>query len=519
MTERRPPAALLGACAALAALLLFRPQYLAAADLTPPPYDSASNVARMNELEAAMSKIMDELPPLLKRLDSMKESYGEEKAVQESARAREALRSDIEQRLHALEQLEVEYDQHRRDADKMALIGFFTTLQSNHPRVDSNADLVAARNRTLFSSRSSSFRSRTSDALGGEEEAFRHSWNAYQGRRHRTLAAWLLPVLILLGAGIFFWQARRSETRLARPQTPAPAAPAGASPAFPAPIPGALAGPAPAPAAQAPLALPAVVARDYRLEESLGKDCFGFLYEGVEIPRSRRAFIRHLRPEIAQAGGDMELLLADARISAHLKHPGIVGIYSMAMDQDQAYMAFEPVRGKSLADFLAAGPNVPLGSAKRLLRPVAAALDYAHAHKVIHRDLKPANIWIAPAGGVKVADFGISHLARVAVAKRVRDENWGSDPYMAPEQDYGMPSKETDIFSLGVILYEMLAGRVPFVGPNFSAQKREMAFPSLLQAAPGLPPAAEGVVMRALAADSRKRYASAAEFADALDAL
>ena len=261
------------------------------------------------------------------------------------------------------------------------------------------------------------------------------------------------------------------------------------------------------------------MARDYRLEESLGRDSFGFLYEGTEIRRSRKAFVRHLRPEIAQAGGDVEMLLAEARVTALLKHPGIVDIYAVVREEDQVYIAFEPVRGKSLADFLGSGQRVALNSVKRLLRPVAAALDYAHEHKVIHRDLKPANIWIAPGGAVKVADFSISHLARVAVAKRVRDENWGSDPYMAPEQDYGMPSRGSDIFSLGVILYEMLAGRAPFTGPNFSAQKREMAYLPILQAVPGLPPAADAVIMKALAADPKKRYAGAAEFADAVDGL
>ncbi|MEI8191881.1 MAG: serine/threonine-protein kinase, partial [candidate division NC10 bacterium] len=411
----------------------------------------------------------------------------------------------------------------RSEADKMALIGFFSALRASAPPVDSNPEIIAAQNRTLFSGRSGSFRSKTSDILGADAAAFQLAWTAYQTRRRRILILECLPLFFFLAGLAAFWRMRRSQAaRIAAPQALASLSPqpqAAVTAALPAPpLPG-LPAPAAALLSQSPLTLPAVVAQDYRLEESLGKDSFGFLYEGIEIPRGRKVFIRHLRPEISQAGADMETLLAEARLSALLKHPGIVDIYALVRDGEEVFMAFEPVRGKSLADLLGSGQRVTLNSVKRLIRPVAEALDWAHGHKVIHRDLKPSCIWIAPGGAVKVADFGISSAARVAVAKRVRDENWGSDPYMAPEQDYGMPSRESDIFSLGVIFYEMLAGHIPFMGPNFSAQKREMVFPPVSQAVPGLHPAADAVVLKALMADPKKRCACAAEFADAVDGL
>ncbi|MBI5242305.1 MAG: protein kinase [Elusimicrobia bacterium] len=480
----------------------------AQASLGPAAPDSSPNAEETNKLQEDISQLIDEMAPLLRRLDSMKEAYRQENAVLGIVPQRTALRADITERLRRLEKLEESYDKLRHEEDKIAIIGLIGSLNSDNPLADTSPAMDAAQ-RQVFSDKSSSFRSKTSDLLGADETAFQRAWKSIEARRRRIIIAVSVPVALLLAAAFAFWKLRRYQppkVTVIQPLVLAQTAPG-------------LPAPAAITASQTPLTLPAVVAQDYKLEESLGRDVFGFLYEGVEIPRNRKVFIRHLRPEISQAGSDLENLLAEARLAAFLKHPSIIEIYAVPREAEEVYLAFEPARGKALSDFIAQGQRVMLSSVKRLIRPAAAALDYAHAHKILHRDLKPANIWIAPGGAVKVADFGISHMARLAVAKRTRSESWGSDPYMAPEHEYGMLSRESDIFSLGVILYEMLTGSVPFTGPNFSAQKRELVYTPVSKALADMSVEIDKVILGALMPDPKKRYSSATEFAEAVGRL
>jgi serine/threonine-protein kinase len=153
------------------------------------------------------------------------------------------------------------------------------------------------------------------------------------------------------------------------------------------------------------------------------------------------------------------------------------------------------------------------------MRQVCGALDYAHGRKIVHRDLKPSNIVVSPDGGVKVMDFGIARQAKDTIARMSATEAIGTPAYMPPEQELGKVCKESDIYALGATLYEMATGRPPFRTGNFTLQKREMQYTRPSAVRVDLSPKFDARMAKALQAEPEKRYHSAAEFMNALDAV
>ncbi|TBR26022.1 serine/threonine protein kinase [bacterium] len=197
----------------------------------------------------------------------------------------------------------------------------------------------------------------------------------------------------------------------------------------------------------------------------------------------------------------------------------MVAIYGVERDAGQVYLALEFVDGGTLDQRLGRDGRLPWAEALRILEGAAAAVDYCHGNKVIHRDLKPANIMLTSAGAVKVADFSVSYQAAQSVSRLTRQPSWGTPPYMAPEQELGELSGSADVFALGVCFYEMLTGELPFVGPNFLAQKRESAWAPPRRLVPGLPEGADELFAIALAPEPGRRFKSAGALAAAARAL
>jgi serine/threonine-protein kinase len=160
--------------------------------------------------------------------------------------------------------------------------------------------------------------------------------------------------------------------------------------------------------------------------------------------------------------------------------------------------------------------RLPFLSARKIFVEAAKALDYAHSKNVVHRDLKLSNIMISDENEVKVMDFGLARSARESTARVSSREVVGSPAYMPPEQDLGVFSKESDIYALGVCLYEVLTGDLPFKGPDFHYQKERMLYQAASSAVPGLPAAVDGLIAKALAPDKENRFKTAAEFSEAL---
>jgi tetratricopeptide (TPR) repeat protein len=244
----------------------------------------------------------------------------------------------------------------------------------------------------------------------------------------------------------------------------------------------------------------------YRLEKLLAEGGFAEVYRAFDEELQRPVAIKLPRPGRLDAS---DSFLAEARRVARLRHGGIVPVYDVGVELGDCFIVSEFLDGGSLADRLAAKPPTAQETV-RWIAEVADALEYAHLHGVIHRDLKPANILIDHHGQAKLADFGIAQSASKPDDSGV---SLGTLRYMSPEQLEGKPSDHrSDIFSLGVVLHEMLTGAVPYRSLEPQALRRDI-LAGLPQLSEKLPRDYKAICRKALSRDPQDRQASAAEFA------
>lgn len=260
-----------------------------------------------------------------------------------------------------------------------------------------------------------------------------------------------------------------------------------------------------------------ILGGNFQVVREIGRGGMGVVYEAVDTTLQRKVAIKQMRDELCQGPGELEQFLAEARVVADLRHPNIVEIHGVLREGDRVFLVFEHVSGRVLGR-LVEEERLALEPAKRVLGQAASALDYAHSRRVIHRDLKPSNIMIGEDGTVKIMDFGLAHRAKLSVARLSRAQAQGTPAYMAPEQELGSVCRESDIYALGVCLYEMATGTLPFPGPNFLAQKQELVYVRPSRAA-RLPAAFDAVIDRALQPEPSRRFHSAGELSAALAAV
>jgi tetratricopeptide (TPR) repeat protein/tRNA A-37 threonylcarbamoyl transferase component Bud32 len=256
----------------------------------------------------------------------------------------------------------------------------------------------------------------------------------------------------------------------------------------------------------------------YKIERKLGEGGMGVVYEATDQSLGRKVAIKKMNEEIKVNEREKQRFLDEARTVALLKHPGIVEIYTIFEEDSNIYLVFEHVDGVTLDHALDKEARLPFERARKIFSDAAGALAYAHSKNVVHRDLKLGNIMLSKDGEVKVMDFGLARRAMESMARSSSGEVVGSPAYMAPEQELGASSVESDIYSLGVCLYESLSGVLPFQGPDFHAQKTRLAYQKLSDMLPGLPKGVDEVVARCLAPEPENRFRSAEEFRRALDA-
>ncbi|HMA06873.1 MAG TPA: serine/threonine-protein kinase, partial [Ramlibacter sp.] len=281
----------------------------------------------------------------------------------------------------------------------------------------------------------------------------------------------------------------------------------------------------------------------YQIRRTLGKGAMGVVYEGFDPVIERRVAIKTILPSHL-GGGDAANLLArfkrEAQAAGRLNHPGIVAIYEYGEDiaqdagdddatrlpgaspapapQRVAFIAMEFVDGRELRDCFERGERFSLPQIGRMMGEILDALDHAHAQGVVHRDIKPANLILLADGRVKVADFGIARLGASELTQT--GAVLGTPSYMSPEQFTSQPvDGRSDLFSCGVVLYQLLTGEKPFTGEStttimYKVLREEPVPPSELNLA--LVPELDAVLKKALAKSPAQRFQSGREFANAL---
>ena len=258
----------------------------------------------------------------------------------------------------------------------------------------------------------------------------------------------------------------------------------------------------------------------YQILERVGRGGMGVLLRGIDPVLDREVAIKLMLLDFTEDADQMRpRFYREARAAAKLQHPNIVTVFEFAEEGNTPYIVMEFLRGSSLQGRMASPVPLTLDEKLSVIIQLCSALHYAHEQGVVHRDIKPANIFLLPDGSVKLLDFGVAKLATSTLTRQ--GDVLGSAMYMSPEQVSGSGNVDgrSDIFSTGVVLYELLANRKPFQADTLTATVVKLLRedpPSLDEVAPGLPAQLVNAVKKALAKEPAARYATAGDMAKEL---
>ncbi|TEU13764.1 MAG: serine/threonine protein kinase [Anaerolineales bacterium] len=258
----------------------------------------------------------------------------------------------------------------------------------------------------------------------------------------------------------------------------------------------------------------------YKIIEEVGRGGFADVYKGIDTTLNRTVALKFLEPRLLREPTFVERFQREAQLAANLKHPNVVIIHEFGWEAGAAYMAMEFLEGRTLKEVILQEGALPPARIVNMVGQITSALDYAHGRGLVHRDIKPSNIMVEADDHVTVMDFGIAKAA-TQTALTTTGKIFGTPEYMSPEQAEGLeePDARSDIYSLGVVIYEMVTGRVPFSGTTpFSIMRGHVDKPPPRpsEVNPDVSPAVEAVLLKALAKEREERYQRAGEMAAAL---
>lgn len=259
----------------------------------------------------------------------------------------------------------------------------------------------------------------------------------------------------------------------------------------------------------------------YRLDEILGTGGMAIVYRASDMMLERTVAIKLLRQDFSRDPAFRENFRQEAKAAANLSHPNIVTVHDFGLDAGRLFIVMEYVPGTDLKSLLKQSGRLSVEETLDLLIQACAGVGYAHRAGLVHCDIKPQNMLITPEKRLKVVDFGIARALASILPEEKAEIVWGSPQYFSPEQAAGAaPSPASDVYSLGVIMYEALTGRLPFVadsGTELARMHREVMPTAPRAINPSIPPSLEQILFKVLAKEPASRYRTADQLGRVLE--
>ncbi|GAP10694.1 serine/threonine protein kinase [Bellilinea caldifistulae] len=263
-----------------------------------------------------------------------------------------------------------------------------------------------------------------------------------------------------------------------------------------------------------------ILGNRYQLLQTIGTGGMAVVYLGRDTMLERPVAIKILREDYSKNEAFRERFRLEAKAAANLSHPNIVTVHDFGFDSDRLFLVMEYLPGTDLKTILRERTRLPIEEAVNIIVQAAAGIGYAHRAGLIHCDVKPHNILVTPDQRIKVTDFGIARAMASIHPEEKSDVVWGSPLYFSPEQAAGEPpSPASDVYSLGVVLYEMVTGRLPFQSSDpveLARMHREVLPPPPRRFNPEIPPTLEQIILKVLSKEPAARYRTADQFARVL---
>ena len=261
----------------------------------------------------------------------------------------------------------------------------------------------------------------------------------------------------------------------------------------------------------------------YKLQNPLGHGGMALVFQAYDQLLERPVAIKLLRKDFSKKPGFKERFLQEARSAANLSHPNIVAIYDFGVDNDEIFIVMELVAGSDLKTILQSGKTFSIEDGLNLGLQITAALGYAHRAGIVHCDVKPQNIIISSDNVAKITDFGIARALSSTTSNQTTELVWGSPQYMAPEIiDGAIPTPQSDVYSIGIVLYEMFTNHPPIDGDSVSEilEKQKSITPdSILKTHEGFPEQLDQLILKTLSKEPALRYRNADQMGNVLSLI